>query len=343
MDDNVLREKLFNLLQRTGIKNNVKAKLRAELIGLFSKQIKNKQFSDLPQSQRNLVNKVTDQMIAKHLEGQGYEYSRSVFATEAGIEKEVPINVTDFFDIPDATHRKLLSSDNLSDVIKHLISSTSNSLSKSKTADEQSQTSQELLNYNEKLALIDHRKKLRIQALDNAGLQELEKTIQTRLEQAFQRNLERKIHETELRVKQEQQNIYERKIQDIHDQASMKISVQEQHLLEKERNQKDRISSEHQLNQKELFQERQRLVQQAEDNSERLRTIDLLKAEQEQVQIELQKREAELQNADVRFEKKVRLNKLEAKNEAEIALKKEKLERQFFRADRENSFYVKAK
>jgi len=326
MDDDALREKLFNLLQRTGIKNNVKAKLRAELIGLFSKQIKNKQFSDLPQSQKNLVNKVTDQMIAKHLEGQGYEYSRSVFATEAGIEKEVPINVTDFFDIPDATHRKLLSSDNLSDVIKHLISSTSNSLSKSKTADEQSQTSQELLNYNEKLALIDHRKKLRIQALDHAGLQELEKTIQTRLEQAFQRNLERKIHETELRVKQEQQNIYERKIQDIHDQASMKISVQEQHLLEKERNQKDRISSEHQLNQKELFQERQRLVQQAEDNSERLRTIDLLKAEQEQVQIELQKREAELQNADVRFEEKVRLNKLEAKNEAEIALKKEKSE-----------------
>lgn len=219
-----------------------------------------------------------------------------------------------------------MRSDNLSDVIKHLISSTSKPLSKSTTADEQSQTSQELLNYNEKLALIDHRKKLRIQALDNAGLQEIEKTIQTRLEQAFQRTLDRKIHETELRVKQEQQNIYERKIQDIHDQASLKISVQEQHLLEKERNQKDRISSEHQLNQKELFQERQRLLQQAEDNSERLRTIDLLKAEQEQVQIELQKREAELQNADVRFEEKVRLNKLEAKHEAETSLKKEKLD-----------------
>lgn len=99
MDDDALREKLFNLLQRTGIKNNVKAKLRAELISLFSKQIKNKQYSDLPQSQKNLVNKVTDQMIAKHLEGQGYEYSRSVFATEAGIEKELPIYVSDFFDI----------------------------------------------------------------------------------------------------------------------------------------------------------------------------------------------------------------------------------------------------
>jgi len=158
MDDDALREKLFNLLQRSGIKNTVKAKLRTELIGLFSKQIRNRAFSELSTGQKDLINKVTDQLIAEHLDGQGFEYSKSVFTTEAGIDREQRIDVNDFFSITDSTHRKLMTSGNLSQIVRHLINSKSVSLSKTTASDEQTQTSMELLSYNEKLALVEQRK-----------------------------------------------------------------------------------------------------------------------------------------------------------------------------------------
>merc|ERR1712228_48679 len=132
-----IRERLFNVLQKSGIKNTVKAKLRSELIKLIGKRdflnkldtengsgnnviTANTPINLLSQTQKSLISKLTDQLISSHLKNSNYEYSSSVFNTEAGIEKELPIKVSNFVDVEDGKHRELLENKNLNDIIKHL-------------------------------------------------------------------------------------------------------------------------------------------------------------------------------------------------------------------------------
>jgi len=167
---------------------------------------------------------------------------------------------------------------------------------------------------------------LKIQSLDASGLREIETSIEKRIQDAYDRQLQRRLRETEEKVKAEQKLLYDQKIQEIEDQASLRISVKEQALLEKERNQKERLHDEHELNQKDLYQERQRILHQAEQNQEILRTLDIRKAEQQQLQDNLTSKNIEYENAEIRFQEKVRINKIEALREAENNLKSERLE-----------------
>merc|ERR1712071_404421 len=96
--------------------------------------------------------------------------------------------------------------------------------------------------------------------------------------------------------------------------------------LERERNQKERIASTAQLTQQEIHQQRQQVLEQTEKNAIYQKSLDLLKSELELKQNEIQKRKAEQDQFDTRFEEKVRLHKIECRNDVLMELKSDRIE-----------------
>jgi len=343
LDDDQIRERLFNILQRSGIKNTVKAKLRSELIRLIGKQdfmtslnqtknlkenahtiVANRVQSE--QLRKTLITRLTDQLIAFHLASKKYEYSASVFNTEAGIEREAPIDVADFFEIPDATHRKLLQTRNLADLVKHLFTTKTVSLSKQTTSNEQTQTPAELLSYSEKLGVVESRRKMALDAVDRASMRELETQIENRVQAAYNRQLDRDLFKAEERVRQEERLKYEKELAEVTSQTHLWLTVQEQALLERERNQKERLASNVQLTQQEIHQQRQQVLDQAEKNAAYQKKLDVLQAELQLKESKFSKREAGLDQADARFEERVRLHRIECEHQIRNDLKSEHVE-----------------
>ena len=130
-------------------------------------------------------------LILQHLTNSGYDYSTSIFREESQLDKEAPINAADFFQIQDKTHLDLLSGDNikLPEIIKHLLNSKSTLLSNlsNNFTESAAQTTNELLNFSETMNLLNSRKQMKIEAIDNSALQELESSIERRLQSKFDR------------------------------------------------------------------------------------------------------------------------------------------------------------
>merc|ERR1712130_340806 len=176
------------------------------------------------------------------------------------------------------------------------------------------------------MGLIESRRKMAIEGVDRGSLRELEKQIENRIESKYARNLDRELLKNSEMVRKEERLKYQKELSEIENQHKMKFNVQEQALMERERNQKERIASTEQLTKQEIFQQRQQILEQTEKNAIFQKSLDLLKSELELKEKDLIKQKAEQDQSDVRFEEKVRLNKVECKNQAENDLKKEKLE-----------------
>ena len=65
------RQQIYNLLQRTGTKNTIKAQLRSNLINLIKN---NHKLSDLDRKEKSILDRFTDQII-----GFGLEYENCLF------------------------------------------------------------------------------------------------------------------------------------------------------------------------------------------------------------------------------------------------------------------------
>merc|ERR1712127_39666 len=335
-DDDLIRERLFDVLQKSGIQNTVKAKLRSELIKLIGKRnflndldstentIQAQTPINLTQNQESLITKLTDQLISTHLKNSNYEYSSSVFNTEAGIEKELPIKISNFVDLQDAKHRDLLDKKDLNEIIRHLFVSKTVGVNETNSCNSECQTSSELLSFTEKMGLIESRRKMAIDGVDRSSLRDLEKQVEARVEAKYERNLQRELLKNSESIRHSERLKHEKSLAEITSQTKLKITVQEQALPERERNQKERIASNAQLTQQEIHQQRQQVLEQTEKNVVYQKSLDVLKSELELKQNELQKRKAEQDQFDTRFEEKVRLHKIECKNDVLMELKRDR-------------------
>lgn len=160
MNDEHLREQLFNLLQRSGVKDQIKAKLRSDLIKLVDKNgtigangttngPNNAKISDLTNQKSSLLTKFTNQLILSHLKKNKYDYAASVFESEASLGREQIIKLEEFMTVEDKKHKELLEGNDLNKVVSHLLNSKSSLISKfnSKYSDMTVQTDSDLLSY----------------------------------------------------------------------------------------------------------------------------------------------------------------------------------------------------
>ncbi|GAB1303282.1 Oral-facial-digital syndrome 1 protein homolog [Apodemus speciosus] len=308
-----LRKKLYQTFKDRGILDTLKTQLRNQLIHelmhpVLSGEVKPPSISVEGSA---LLIGASNSLVADHLQRCGYEYSLSVFFPESGLAKEKIFTMQDLL--------QLIRINPSSSLYKSLISGFDKENQKVELAeyhqakescDVETQTSTTFpgqVSLAEKFQLIDdqfadafpHHPKL--ESLEKK-LNEYKKEIQHQLQVEMCQKL-KYFREAEItKVKMEEKRKYEKELAEFRNEFERTCQAKNEALISQEKNTLERIKKHREMETKEIYAQRQLL----------LNDIDLLRA-----------REAELKERIEAFELTQKLQEEKNKSEAEALRRRE--------------------
>ncbi|KAL6031964.1 hypothetical protein STEG23_018449 [Scotinomys teguina] len=288
-----LRKKLYQTFKDRGILDTLKTQLRNQLIHelmhpVLSGEVKPPSISVEGSA---LLIGASNSLVADHLQRCGYEYSLSVFFPESGLAKEKVFTMQDLL--------QLIHINPSSSLYKSLISGFDK--------DNQKGLLEVMFAVAEKFQLIDdqfadafpHRPKLEsLETKLNEYKREIEHQLQVEMCQKL-----KYFRETEItKIKMEEKRKYEKELAEFRNEFERICQAKNEALISQEKNTLERIKKHQEIETKEIYAQRQLL----------LNDIDLLRG-----------REAELKERIEAFELTQKLQEEKNKSEAEVLQRRE--------------------
>ncbi|XP_050998568.1 centriole and centriolar satellite protein OFD1 isoform X2 [Acomys russatus] len=315
-----LRKKLYQTFKDRGILDTLKTQLRNQLIHelihpVLSGEVKPPSISVEGSS---LLIGASNSLVADHLQRCGYEYSLSVFFPESGLAKEKVFTMQDLLQLirinpSSSLYKSLISGfdkENQKGFLMSFLKELAEYHQTKESCDVETQTSATFpskVSLAEKFQLIDdqfaeafpHRPKL--ESLETK-LNEYKKEIQHQLQVEMCQKLKH-FREAEItKVKMEEKRKYEKELAAFRNEFERTCQAKNEALISQEKNTLERIKKHREIETKEIYAQRQLL----------LNDIDLLR-----------RREAELKERIETFELTQKLQEEKNKSEAEALRRRE--------------------
>uniref|UniRef100_D3ZUD5 Ofd1 centriole and centriolar satellite protein n=3 Tax=Rattus norvegicus TaxID=10116 RepID=D3ZUD5_RAT len=315
-----LRKKLYQTFKDRGILDTLKTQLRNQLVHelmhpVLSGEVKPPSISVEGSS---LLIGASNSLVADHLQRCGYEYSLSVFFPESGLAKEKIFTMQDLLQLirinpSSSLYKSLISGfdkDNQKGFLMSFLKELAEYHQTKESCDVETQTSTTFpsqVSLAEKFQLIDdqfaeafpHRPKL--ESLETK-LNEYKKEIQQQLQVEMCQKL-KYFREAEItKVRMEEKRKYEKELAEFRNEFERTCQAKNEALISQEKNTLERIKKHQEMETKEIYAQRQLL----------LNDIDLLRG-----------REAELKERIEAFELTQKLQEEKNKNEAEALRRRE--------------------
>ncbi|CAH7478414.1 Ofd1 [Phodopus roborovskii] len=315
-----LRKKLYQTFKDRGILDTLKTQLRNQLIHELMHPVLSGEVKppSIPVEGSALLIGASNSLVADHLQRCGYEYSLSVFFPESGLAKEKVFTMQDLLQLirispSSSLYKSLISGfdkENKKGFLMSFLKDLAEYHQAKESCDVETQTSATFPNkvsLAEKFQLIDdefadaipHRSKL--ESLETK-LNEYKKEIQHQLQVEMCQKL-KYFREAEItKVKMEEKRKYEKELAEFRNEFERICQAKNEALISQEKNTLDRIKKHREIETKEIYAQRQLL----------LNDIDLLRG-----------REAELKERIEAFELTQKLQEEKNKSEAEALQRRE--------------------
>ncbi|XP_005074242.1 LOW QUALITY PROTEIN: oral-facial-digital syndrome 1 protein [Mesocricetus auratus] len=308
-----LRKKLYQTFKDRGILDTLKTQLRNQLIHELMHPVLSGEVKppSIPVEGSALLIGASNSLVADHLQRCGYEYSLSVFFPESGLAKEKVFTMQDLLQLirinpSSSLYKSLISGfdkENQKGFLMSFLKELAEYHQAKESCDMETQTSATFpgkVSLAEKLQLIDdefadafpHRPKL--ESLETK-LNEYKKEIQQQLQVEMCQKL-KYFREAEItKVQMEEKRKYEKELAEFRNEFERICQAKNEALISQEKNTLERIKKHREIETKEIYAQRQLL----------LNDIDLLRG-----------REAELKERIEAFELTQKLQ--EEKNKSEV-------------------------
>ncbi|XP_036029957.1 oral-facial-digital syndrome 1 protein isoform X1 [Onychomys torridus] len=315
-----LRKKLYQTFKDRGILDTLKTQLRNQLIHelmhpVLSGEVKPPSISVEGSA---LLIGASNSLVADHLQRCGYEYSLSVFFPESGLAKEKVFTMQDLLQLirinpSSSLYKSLISGfdkENQKGFLMNFLKELAEYYQAKESCDMETQTSDTFpskVSLAEKFQLIDdqfadafpHRPKLEsLETKLNEYKREIEHQLQVEMCQKL-----KYFRETEImKVKVEEKRKYEKELAEFRNEFERICQAKNEALISQEKNTLERIKKHREIETKEIYAQRQLL----------LNDIDVLRG-----------REAELKERIEAFELTQKLQEEKNKSEAEALQRRE--------------------
>ncbi|MEE6470150.1 hypothetical protein FKM82_008868 [Ascaphus truei] len=294
-----LRKRLYQTFKNKGVLDSLKTQLRNQLI----RELRHPAFSGEATAQcdggqaDSLLYRASNSLVADHLSRCGYEYSLSVFYPECGLEKEQVFTVRDLL--------QLMKINPKSGLYKSLTSSLQNENAKV-----------------EKLQFIDEQfeemypKRHRTESLESK-LSEYRKEMEEQLRAEMSQKLQHFKDVEVAKIKLEERDKSQKEMSDFRRELEKTYQTKSGGLVSREKNATERLQRQHEIEEKDMYAQRQTLLKDIEmvrsretDLRHRIEAFEHAQKLQEDknrsVDDSLRKRELEVRNIEDTFNQKLK-------------------------------------
>ncbi|XP_068124482.1 centriole and centriolar satellite protein OFD1 isoform X3 [Hyperolius riggenbachi] len=328
-----LRRRLYQTFKNKGVLDSLKTQLRNQLIQDLKHAHKKEplQSSDMPRD--TLVHQACNSLVANYLTRCGYEYSLSVFYPECGLEKDKVLNIHDLMQLmkinPDSRlYKSLMSSVQNSDAKGFLIQILTELIDHHLNQDGKDVDTQTVASspYKEsivdKLKFIDEKfdelypKRSKSESLEGklaAYRREIEEQLQQEMSQKLKHFKDVEI----AKIKLEEREKSQKEISDLRRELEKTYQSKLEGLVQREKNAVERLQKQQEIESKEVYAQRQILLNEIEvvrsreiELRQRMEGFELTQKLQEDknktMDDFLRKRELEVKNIEDTFEQKLK-------------------------------------
>ncbi|XP_058246991.1 centriole and centriolar satellite protein ofd1 isoform X2 [Hemibagrus wyckioides] len=305
-----LRKRLYQSFKKKGVLDAVKTQLRNQLIVELQRESLPQTSSEKSQSLSLLA---SNSLVIQHLQSSGYEYTLSVFYPECGISKEKVFSTKDILQLlrisPESRLYKHLVADNYSGQKGLLINLLSEFIDQlqSRVCDADTQTSDTSESIVRKMQVIDEEYELLRQrgqrwASVEVKLAEYRKQMEEQAEAELKSKIQH-FQEVEIsRVRMEEREKYQQELMEVRRQLERNYEMKSEALMNREKNAIERLQRQQQIEDKEMYSQRQALLKEIES---------------------VHHREAELRHKMETFQKSCKLHEEKMRSSEELLRKRE--------------------
>ncbi|XP_021043452.1 oral-facial-digital syndrome 1 protein [Mus pahari] len=330
-----LRKKLYQTFKDRGVLDTLQTQLRNQLIHelmhpVLSGEVKPPSISVEGSA---LLIGASNSLVADHLQRCGYEYSLSVFFPESGLAKEKIFTMQDLLQLirinpSSGLYKSLISGfdkENQKGFLMSFLKELAEYYQAKESCDAETQTSATFpsqVSLAEKFQLIDdqfadafpHRSKL--ESLETK-LNEYKKEIHHQLQVEMCHKL-KYFREAEItKVKMEERRKYEKELAEFQNEFERTCQAKNEALISQEKNSLERIKKHREMESKEIYAQRQLLLNDIDllrgreaELKERIETFELTqKLQEEKIKSEaeaLERREQNLKNIEETYDQKLK-------------------------------------
>lgn len=330
-----LRKKLYQTFKDRGVLDTLQTQLRNQLIHelmhpVLSGEVKPPSISVEGSA---LLIGASNSLVADHLQRCGYEYSLSVFFPESGLAKEKIFTMQDLLQLirinpSSSLYKSLISGfdkENKKGFLMSFLKELAEYYQAKESCDAETQTSTTFpsqVSLAEKFQLIDaqfadgfpHRSKL--ESLETK-LNEYKKEVQHQLQVEMCHKL-KYFREAEItKVKMEERRKYEKELAEFQNEFERTCQAKNEALISQEKNSLERIKKHREMESKEIYAQRQLLLNdiallrgREAELKERIETFELTqKLQEEKIKSEaeaLERREQNLKNIEDTYDQKLK-------------------------------------
>ncbi|NXH17895.1 OFD1 protein, partial [Bucco capensis] len=338
-----LRKRLYQTFKNRGVLDALKTQLRKQLIHELTHPILSGELQPqaVPNDDSSLLITASNSLVADHLQRCGYEYSLSVFFPESGLEKKKLWTIQDLLQLmrinPKSNLYKSLTSgtqkENKGFLMRILIGLTEHHLSK-ETHDTETQTTS-VPSYRESLAeklqLIDaqfadsypqHQKYESLEVKLNEYRKEIEKQLQAEMCQKLAHFKEVEI----AKMKMEEKVQTQKEISELRRELERTHQAKSEALTSREKNAIERLQKQQEIEEKELYAQRQSLLKDIEvvrtrevELKQRIAAFEVTQKLQEEknkaIDDALRRREVAVKNIEETYDQKLKTELLKCQLE----------------------------
>ncbi|MEE6470151.1 hypothetical protein FKM82_008868 [Ascaphus truei] len=330
-----LRKRLYQTFKNKGVLDSLKTQLRNQLI----RELRHPAFSGEATAQcdggqaDSLLYRASNSLVADHLSRCGYEYSLSVFYPECGLEKEQVFTVRDLLQLmkinPKSGLYKSLTSSLQNENAKGFIFQILTELTdyhlhkEDRDADTQTVTTSPYKeSIVEKLQFIDEQfeemypKRHRTESLESK-LSEYRKEMEEQLRAEMSQKLQHFKDVEVAKIKLEERDKSQKEMSDFRRELEKTYQTKSGGLVSREKNATERLQRQHEIEEKDMYAQRQTLLKDIEmvrsretDLRHRIEAFEHAQKLQEDknrsVDDSLRKRELEVRNIEDTFNQKLK-------------------------------------
>nr|XP_015217093.1 PREDICTED: oral-facial-digital syndrome 1 protein isoform X1 [Lepisosteus oculatus]XP_015217094.1 PREDICTED: oral-facial-digital syndrome 1 protein isoform X1 [Lepisosteus oculatus] len=277
-----MRKRLYQTFKNRGVLDTLKTQLRNQLIQELKHPVLRGEVAlkPVPVEADSVLVQASNSLVADHLRNVGYEYTLSVFYPECGLEKDKVFSTRDLLQLmkisPRSALYKSLTSSMQKDgtkgfLMKLLIELTDHHLHRERcdTDTQTDSTPQYRESLAEKLQMIDdqfaalHHQGNKWESLE-AKLAEYRKEIEAQVQAEMNQQLQH-FKEVELaRLKLEEKEKSQKEVSELRREMERTYQIKSEALINREKNAIERLQKQQEIEEKEIYAQRQSLLKEIE-------------------------------------------------------------------------------
>ncbi|XP_060731597.1 centriole and centriolar satellite protein ofd1 isoform X1 [Tachysurus vachellii] len=274
-----LRQRLYQSFKHKGVLDCVKTQLRNQLIVELQRESLPRMVTEKSQSLSLLA---SNSLVIHHLQSSGYEYTLSVFYPECGISKEKVFSTKDILQLlrispQSPAYRHVVTDDHSGQkgLLINLLSEFMDHRLQSRVCDAETQTSE---NHSEsivrKMQVIDEEYELLRQrgqrwASVEVKLAEYRKHMEEQAEVELKSKIQH-FQEVEIsRMQMEEREKFQQELMEVRRQLERNYEMKSEALMNREKNAIERLQRQQQIEEKEMYSQRQVLLKEIESVHQR--------------------------------------------------------------------------